>query len=126
MTSTATFCIFLKKHKQLDQYEIIEMVIRFSISRKAITRLIQSSCHPSLKIANCRNYLEPDAGLSGSMRNSNCSMLRGKSRFMILINFRLFLELDLVFQKGMYHLPNLLFRSWKVLHIFPQKQSQYG
>jgi hypothetical protein len=27
--------------------------------------------HPSLKIANCREYLEPQAGLSGSMRNSN-------------------------------------------------------
>jgi hypothetical protein len=27
--------------------------------------------HPSLKIANCREYLEPDAGLSGPMRNSN-------------------------------------------------------
>jgi hypothetical protein len=27
--------------------------------------------HSSLKMANCREYLEPDAGLSGSMRNSN-------------------------------------------------------
>jgi hypothetical protein len=27
--------------------------------------------HPSLKIANCRDDLEPQAGLSGSMRNSN-------------------------------------------------------
>jgi hypothetical protein len=26
--------------------------------------------HPSLKIANCWDYLEPDAGLSGLMRNS--------------------------------------------------------
>jgi hypothetical protein len=26
--------------------------------------------HPSLKIANCREYLEPEAGFSGSMRNS--------------------------------------------------------
>jgi hypothetical protein len=47
------------------------MGIRFSISRKAITHLIQSSGHPSLKIANCREYLEPQGGLSGSMRNSN-------------------------------------------------------
>jgi hypothetical protein len=47
------------------------MGIRFSISRKAITNLIQSSEHPSLKIANSQEYLEPDAGLSGSMRNSN-------------------------------------------------------
>jgi hypothetical protein len=27
--------------------------------------------HPSLEIANCQEYLEPQAGLSGSMRNSN-------------------------------------------------------
>jgi hypothetical protein len=47
------------------------MGIRFSISRKAITHLIQSSGHPSLKIENCQKYLEPDLGLSGSMRNSN-------------------------------------------------------
>jgi hypothetical protein len=47
------------------------MGIRFSISRKAITHLIQSSGHPSLKIENCGEYLDPDAGLSGSMRNSN-------------------------------------------------------
>jgi hypothetical protein len=33
--------------------------------------LIHSSGHPSLKIANCRDYLEPQAGFSGSMRNSN-------------------------------------------------------
>jgi hypothetical protein len=45
--------------------------IRFSTSRNAITHLIQSSGNPSLKIANCQDYLEPDAGLSGSMRNSN-------------------------------------------------------
>jgi hypothetical protein len=44
------------------------MGIRFSISRKAITHLIQSSGNPSLKIANCREYLEPQAVLSGSMR----------------------------------------------------------
>jgi hypothetical protein len=47
------------------------MGIRFSISRKAITHLIQSFGHPSLKIANCQEYLEPQAGLSGSMRKSN-------------------------------------------------------
>jgi hypothetical protein len=47
------------------------MGIRFSISRKVITHLIKSSGYPSLKIENCREYLEPQAGLSGSMRNSN-------------------------------------------------------
>jgi hypothetical protein len=49
------------------------MGIRFSISQKAITHLIQSSgtLHPSLKISNCQEYLELEAGLSGSMRNSN-------------------------------------------------------
>jgi hypothetical protein len=45
------------------------MVIRFSISRKTITQLINSSEHPSLKLENCQEYLE--AGLSGSMKNSN-------------------------------------------------------
>jgi hypothetical protein len=30
-----------------------------------------------------------------------CSMLRGRSQFMVVIYFRLFLELDLVFQTGM-------------------------
>jgi hypothetical protein len=33
--------------------------------------LIQSSGHTSLKIAKFREYMEPQAGLSGSMRNSN-------------------------------------------------------
>jgi hypothetical protein len=47
------------------------MGIMFSISWEAITHLIQSSGHPSLKIANFREYLDPQAGLSGSMRNSN-------------------------------------------------------
>jgi hypothetical protein len=47
------------------------MGIRFSISRKAITHLIHSSGHPSLKIPNCWEYLEPQAWLSRSMRNSN-------------------------------------------------------
>jgi hypothetical protein len=47
------------------------MGIRFSISQKSIIHSIQSSRHPSLKIENCREYLEPEAGLSGSMRNSN-------------------------------------------------------
>jgi hypothetical protein len=46
------------------------MGIRFSISQKAITHLIQSSGRPSLKVANCSEYLEPQAGLSGSIRNS--------------------------------------------------------
>jgi hypothetical protein len=45
------------------------MGIRFSISRKAITYLIDSSGYPSLKIENFREYME--AGLSGSMRNSD-------------------------------------------------------
>jgi hypothetical protein len=45
--------------------------IRFSISRKVITHLIHSSGHPSLKMASCQEYLKPQAGLSGSMRNSN-------------------------------------------------------
>jgi hypothetical protein len=43
--------------------------IRFSISRHAITHLIQSSGNPSFKIANFQEYME--AGWSGSMRNSN-------------------------------------------------------
>jgi hypothetical protein len=47
------------------------MGIRFLISRKAITHLIQFSGHPSLKIANCGEYLEPQARFSVSMRNSN-------------------------------------------------------
>jgi hypothetical protein len=44
------------------------MGIRFSISWKAITHLIQSYGYPTLKLSNCRKYLED--GLSGSMRNS--------------------------------------------------------
>jgi hypothetical protein len=47
------------------------MGIRFSISQKVITHLIQSSGDPSLKIAKCQKYLDPDAGLSVSMRNFN-------------------------------------------------------
>jgi hypothetical protein len=52
------------------------MGIRFSICRKAITYLIQSSGHPSLKIANCREYFEPQAGLSEFMKNFRLDPLR--------------------------------------------------
>jgi hypothetical protein len=145
------------------------MGIRFSISRKAITHLIQSSGHPSLKIANCREYLEPQDGLSGSMRNSNlihsdlsasgpstlsifftleikgmgrgfsCTeggkvavdlenvlmaiawieilqqkcdhsapMLRLQSQFMVVIYFRLFLELNIVKSKIKYNMIQII------------------
>jgi hypothetical protein len=52
------------------------MGIRFSISRKAITHLIQSSGHPSLKIENYREYLEPGGWVVWIHENFQLDQLR--------------------------------------------------
>jgi hypothetical protein len=62
--------LFTSNITMLEKLSFID--IRFSISRKAIIHLIQSSgtLHLSLKKANCREYLEPQTEFSGSMKNS--------------------------------------------------------
>jgi hypothetical protein len=46
-------------------------------------------------------------------------MLREQSQFMLVIYFKLFLELGLICQTGIYHDSNMLFRSWGAWHILP-------
>jgi hypothetical protein len=94
--STANIRVNISKSKFFAE-QIEYLVFGYWITRKGIQPI-----HDNVEII--LNIKAPKTRKARQLRQFIgivCSMLRGQSQFMIVIHFRLFLELDLVCQTGM-------------------------